>query len=59
MAYMGCLGISHDAAARSLKAAKGDVDKVLIMTHLAVSGDLSGRTQLNNREKACLKSSGL
>jgi hypothetical protein len=59
MLYVSCLGLSPGAAARALKAAGGDPDKVLTMTHLAVSGDLSGRAPLNDREKACLKSSGL
>ena len=59
MLYMSCLGLSPSAAARALKAADGDPDKVLTMTHMAVSGDLSGRAPLNDREKTCLKSSGL
>jgi hypothetical protein len=29
MLYMSCLGLSNSAAARALKAANGDVDKVL------------------------------
>jgi len=59
MLYMSCLGFSASAAAKALKAWDGDVDKVLIMTHMAVSGDLSGKPPLNEREKTCLKSSGL
>ena len=59
MLYMSCLGFSTSAAARALKAADGDADKVLTMTHMAVSGDLSGQAPLNEREKTCLKSSGL
>jgi hypothetical protein len=59
MLYMSCLGFSTSAAAKALKAADGDVDKVITMTHIAVSGELSGEPPLNEREKTCLKSSGL
>jgi hypothetical protein len=59
MLYMSCLGLSTSAAARALKTANGDVDKVLTMTHMAVSGELSGEVPLSEREKTCLKSSGL
>lgn len=59
MLYMSCLGLSPSNAARALKAADGDPDKVLTMTHMAVSGDLSGRAPLNDRERICLNSSGL
>jgi hypothetical protein len=59
MVYMGCLGFSASAATRALNAADGDVDKVLTMAHMSVSGDLSGGTPLNEQEKTCLKSSGL
>lgn len=59
MLYMSCLGLSTSAAARALKAANGDVDRVLTMTHMAVSGELSGEAPLSEREKTCLKSSGL
>jgi hypothetical protein len=59
MRYMTCLGFSTDDAAKTWKAAKGDANKVLTMAHMAVTGDLSGATPPNEREKACLKSSGL
>ena len=57
--YMSCLGFSSSAAAKALKAAGGDVDKVLTMTHMSVIGELSGESPLTEREKTCLKSSGL
>ena len=59
MLYLSCLGFSTNAAANALKAAGEDVDKVLAMTHMAVSGELSGQQQMSRREKICLKSSGL
>jgi hypothetical protein len=59
MLYMSCLGFSSSAADKALKAAGGDVDKVLTMTHMAVSGELSGEPPLTEREKTCRKSSGL
>ena len=59
MLYMSCLGFSSSAADKALKAAGGDVDKVLTMTHMAVSGELSGEPPLTKREKTCRKSSGL
>jgi len=59
MLYMSCLGFTPSTAAKTLNAAHGDLDKVLIITHLAVSGELSGKVPLNEREKACLKRSGL
>jgi len=57
--YMSCLGFSSSAVAKALKAANGDVDRVLTMAHMAVSGELSGEPPLTEREKTCLKSSGL
>ena len=59
MLYMSCLGFSPSTAAKALQAAKGDSDKVLIIAHIAVSGDLTGQVPLNQREKTCLKNSGL
>ena len=59
MRYMSCLGFSSSVAAKALKAADGDVDKVLTMTHMSVTGELSGEPPLTEREKTCRKSSGL
>jgi len=59
MLYMSCLGFSSSTAAKSLQAAGGDVDKVLTMTHMAVTGELSEEPPLTDREKTCLRSSGL
>jgi hypothetical protein len=59
MRYMSCLGFSTSTAAGLLKATNGDADKVLTMSHLAISGELSRETPLNERERACLTSSGL
>ena len=57
--YMSCLGLSTEAAAKAWRVTKGDANKVITIAHMAVSGDLSGETPPNKREKACLKSSGL
>jgi hypothetical protein len=59
MLYMSCLGFSTSAAAKTLKAADGDVNKVITMAHMAVTGEVSGEPPLNERERTCLKNSGL
>ena len=57
--YMSCLGLSTEAAAKAWRVTKGDANKVITIAHMAVSGDLSGETPPNKREKACLKRRGL
>ena len=56
---MSCLGFSSSSAAKSPQAAGGDVEQVLALTHMAVAGELSEEPPLTEREKTCLKSSGL
>lgn len=58
MLYMSCLGFSSGAAAKALNAANGNVDKVLTMTHMSVTGELSEDSPLTEREKTCLKRGG-
>ena len=57
--YMSCLGIPASTGDKAWNVTHGDMKKILIMTHMAVTGELVDETPLTGREKTCRKSSGI